>query len=94
MPNDGRDNGRKPHLKIFPISSLNVGDNRLFVMEYVNKIPCRVTLKTVTGYKINVYLKVYLNITFGDAIYHHVVYVADISDPFIFGLDFLRENNF
>ena len=48
----------------------------------------------MTGDKINVHGNVHLNITFGDAIYHNVAYVADISDPFILRLDFLRENNF
>ena len=55
--------------------------------------PC-ITLQTVTGDKINVHGKVHLNIAFGDAIYHHVAFVADISDQFILGLDFLRENTF
>ena len=55
--------------------------------------PC-VTLKTVTGDKNNIHGKVHLNIAFGDAIYHHVAYVADISGQFILGLDFLTENNF
>ena len=53
-----------------------------------------VTLQTVTRDKINVHGKVNLNITFRDAIYQHVVYVADICDPFILELDFLRESNF
>ena len=48
----------------------------------------------MTGDKINVHGKVNLNITFGDAIYQHVASVADISDPFILGLNFLQENNF
>ena len=48
----------------------------------------------MTGDKINVHGKVHFNITFGDAIYHHVAYVADITDQFILGLDFLMENNF
>ena len=48
----------------------------------------------MTGDNINVYGKVYLNIIFGNAIFHHVAYVADISDPVILGLDVLRGNNF
>ena len=55
--------------------------------------PC-VTLQTLTGDKINVRGKVHLNIAFGNATYHHVAYVAEIRDPCILGLDFLRENNF
>ena len=56
-------------------------------------MPLCVTLQTVTSDKIYIYGKFYLNIAFGDAFYHHVAYVAGISDPFILGLDFLRENN-
>ena len=56
--------------------------------------PSSVTLQTVTGDKINVHGKIHINIAFGDATYHHVAYVADISDPFILGLNFLRERNF
>ncbi|GFX24071.1 hypothetical protein TNCV_2435641 [Trichonephila clavipes] len=32
--------------------------------------------------------------TFGDTTYQHAVYVADIADPFILGLDFLKEHGF
>lgn len=35
-----------------------------------------------------------LNIKLGNATYHHVKYVANICDPFILGLDFLKENHF
>ncbi|GFS77311.1 retrovirus-related Pol polyprotein from transposon 412 [Nephila pilipes] len=52
--------------------------------------PC-ITLLTD---KINVHGKVNLNIAFGDAMYHHMAYVADINDQFILGLDFLKEYNF
>ncbi|GFT80080.1 retroviral-like aspartic protease 1 [Nephila pilipes] len=44
--------------------------------------------------RIDVHGKVYLNIAFGDAMYHHMAYVADKNDQFILGLDFLKENNF
>ena len=37
----------------------------------------------MTGDKINVHGKVYLNIAFGGSTYHHVAYVADINDQFI-----------
>lgn len=48
----------------------------------------------MTGDKINVHGKVYLDIAFGDAMYHHMAYVADINDQVNLGLDFLKENNF
>ena len=41
MLKDGSSTGRKPHLKVFQISSLKGGDNGLFVLGHVNKIPCR-----------------------------------------------------
>ena len=55
--------------------------------------PC-VTLQTLIGDKINVRGIVNLNIAFGNCTYHHVAYVAEIIDPYILGLDFLRENNY
>ena len=48
----------------------------------------------MTGDKIQVQGKVYLNIKFGDATYHHVAFVEDINDPFILEFEFLKENNF
>ncbi|GFW81995.1 retrovirus-related Pol polyprotein from transposon 297 [Trichonephila clavipes] len=56
--------------------------------------PPRVVLQTVTGEKIDIHGKLKVKIKFGDAIYQHAVYVADIADPFIFGLDFLKEHGF
>ncbi|KFM65895.1 hypothetical protein X975_18868, partial [Stegodyphus mimosarum] len=38
--------------------------------------------------------KLNVNITLGSAAYHHTAYVADIRDPCILGLDFLRKYNF
>ena len=52
------------------------------------------SVQTMTGDKININGKCFLNITFADVIYHHVAYIADKSDPFILRLNFLRENNF
>ncbi|GFS89462.1 retrovirus-related Pol polyprotein from transposon 412 [Nephila pilipes] len=115
---------QKPHLKVFHFSSISGGDNGLFVMEHVNKVPFKmiidtganvtilrrdmahklgekliwtppcITFQAVTGDRMNVHGKVYLNIAIGEAIYHPMAYVADIKDQFILGLDFLKENNF
>ncbi|GFU32294.1 gag-Pol polyprotein [Nephila pilipes] len=52
------------------------------------------TLQTVIDNRINIHGKVYLNIAFGDAMYHYMTYVADINDQFYLELDFLKENNF
>ncbi|GFW60462.1 retrovirus-related Pol polyprotein from transposon 412 [Trichonephila clavipes] len=56
--------------------------------------PPRVVLQTVTGEKIDIHGKLKVNIKFGDTTYQHAVYVADIADPFILGLDFLKEHGF
>ncbi|GFS67231.1 retrovirus-related Pol polyprotein from transposon 412 [Trichonephila clavipes] len=52
--------------------------------------PPRVVLQTVTGEKIDIHGKLKVKIRFGDTTYQHAVYVADIADPFILGLDFLK----
>ncbi|GFW94408.1 retrovirus-related Pol polyprotein from transposon 412 [Trichonephila clavipes] len=56
--------------------------------------PPRVVLQTVMGEKIDIHGKLKVKIKFGDATYQHAVYVADIADPFILGLDFLKEHGF
>ncbi|GFW28489.1 retrovirus-related Pol polyprotein from transposon 412 [Trichonephila clavipes] len=55
--------------------------------------PC-VSLQTVTGDKIQVYGKANVTLRFGNIDYHHTAYIADITDPCILGLDFLKNNNF
>ncbi|GFW21873.1 retrovirus-related Pol polyprotein from transposon 412 [Trichonephila clavipes] len=56
--------------------------------------PARMVLQTVTGEKIDIHGKLKVKIQFGDTTYQHAVYVADIADPFILGLDFLKEHGF
>ncbi|GFV22288.1 retrovirus-related Pol polyprotein from transposon 17.6 [Trichonephila clavipes] len=46
------------------------------------------------GEKIDIHGKLKVTIQFGDTTYQHAVYVADIADPFILGLDFLKEHGF
>ncbi|GFU33971.1 retrovirus-related Pol polyprotein from transposon 412 [Trichonephila clavipes] len=46
------------------------------------------------GEKIDIHGKLKVKIKFGDATYQHAVYVADIADPFILGLDFLKVHGF
>ncbi|GFW09580.1 retrovirus-related Pol polyprotein from transposon 412 [Trichonephila clavipes] len=46
------------------------------------------------GEKIDIHGKLKVKIRFGDTTYQHAVYVADIADPFILGLDFLKEHGF
>ncbi|GFV73826.1 retrovirus-related Pol polyprotein from transposon 412 [Trichonephila clavipes] len=52
--------------------------------------PC-VSLQTVTGDKIQVHGKANITLMFGNIDYLHT---ADIADPCILGLDFLKNNNF
>ncbi|GFV57289.1 hypothetical protein TNCV_2679801 [Trichonephila clavipes] len=51
--------------------------------------PAPRVLRTVTE-KIDIHGKLKSRSEFGDATYQHAVYVADIADPFILGLDFLK----
>ncbi|GFT76153.1 retrovirus-related Pol polyprotein from transposon 17.6 [Trichonephila clavipes] len=46
------------------------------------------------GEKIDIHGKLKVKIRFGDTTYQHAVYVADIADPFILGLDLLKEHGF
>ncbi|GFU91119.1 retrovirus-related Pol polyprotein from transposon 412 [Trichonephila clavipes] len=73
-------------------------------MGHVNELPCNMIIDT--GANVSIIrndlaqkLKEKLlwtrpAIRFGDTTYQHVVYVADIADPFILGLDFLKEHGF
>ncbi|GFV80081.1 retrovirus-related Pol polyprotein from transposon 412 [Trichonephila clavipes] len=57
---------------------------------------CQILTKSTDrdGEKIDIHGKLRVKIKFGDATYQHAVYVADIADPFILGLDFLKEHGF
>ncbi|GFX71472.1 retrovirus-related Pol polyprotein from transposon 412 [Trichonephila clavipes] len=55
--------------------------------------PC-VSLETVTDDKIQVQGKANVTLRFGNIDHHHTAYIADITDPCILGLDFLKNNNF
>ncbi|GFW97621.1 retrovirus-related Pol polyprotein from transposon 412 [Trichonephila clavipes] len=55
--------------------------------------PC-VSSQTVTGDKIHVHGKANITLRFGNIDYHHTAYIADITDPCILELDFLKNNNF
>ncbi|GFV54133.1 retrovirus-related Pol polyprotein from transposon 412 [Trichonephila clavipes] len=55
--------------------------------------PC-ISLQTVTGDKIHVHRKANVTLRFENIDYHHTAYIADITDPCILGLDFLKNHNF
>ncbi|GFU93294.1 retrovirus-related Pol polyprotein from transposon 412 [Trichonephila clavipes] len=55
--------------------------------------PC-VSLQTVTGDKIQVHGKANITQRFGNIDYHHTACIADIIEPCILELDFLKNNNF
>ncbi|GFX18207.1 retrovirus-related Pol polyprotein from transposon 412 [Trichonephila clavipes] len=56
--------------------------------------PPFVSLQTVTGDNIQVHGKANITLRFGNIDYHRTAYIADITDPCILGLDFLKNNNF
>ncbi|GFX54953.1 retrovirus-related Pol polyprotein from transposon 412 [Trichonephila clavipes] len=56
--------------------------------------PPSVSLQTVTNDKIQVHRKADITLRFGNIDYHHTAYIADITDPCILGLKFLKNNNF
>ncbi|GFU49307.1 retrovirus-related Pol polyprotein from transposon 17.6 [Trichonephila clavipes] len=76
----------KPHIPVCQISTKSTE-------KLIWTPPC-VVLQNVTGEKIDIHGKLKVKIKFADATYQHAVYVADIADPFILGLDFLKENGF
>ncbi|GFV62152.1 retrovirus-related Pol polyprotein from transposon 412 [Trichonephila clavipes] len=57
---------------------------------------CQISTKSTDrdGEKIDIHGKLKVKIQFGDTTYQHAVYVADIADPFILGVDFLKEHGF
>ncbi|KFM73507.1 Gag-Pol polyprotein, partial [Stegodyphus mimosarum] len=70
---------------------------RDLVQKFKDKLiwtPSCVTLEIASGEKLDIEGKLNVSITFGSATYHHTPYVADIIDPCILGLDFLRKYNF
>ncbi|GFV95859.1 retrovirus-related Pol polyprotein from transposon 412 [Trichonephila clavipes] len=56
--------------------------------------PSCIFLQIVTDDKIQVHGKANIHIRFGNIGFHHTAYIADITDPCILGLDFLKNNNF
>ncbi|GFW60783.1 retrovirus-related Pol polyprotein from transposon 412 [Trichonephila clavipes] len=92
----------KPHFQVCQISTKSTGANVSIIRnDLAQKLkekllwtPPRVVLQTVTGEKIDIHGKLKVKIRFGDTTYQHAVYVADIADPFILGLDFLKEHGF
>ncbi|GFX94885.1 retrovirus-related Pol polyprotein from transposon 412 [Trichonephila clavipes] len=56
--------------------------------------PPSVSMQTVACDKIQVYGKANVTLRFRNIDYHHTEYIADITDPCILGLDYLKNNNF
>ncbi|GBN25236.1 Retrovirus-related Pol polyprotein from transposon 297 [Araneus ventricosus] len=53
-----------------------------------------ISLKTATGEKAEIHGKLDAAIQCGSRKFQHKIYVADITDPYILGLDFLQKFNF
>ncbi|GFX06719.1 retrovirus-related Pol polyprotein from transposon 412 [Trichonephila clavipes] len=75
----------KPHFQVCQISTKSTET-------YLD--PARRGATDRDGEKIDIHGKLKVKIKFGDTTYQHAVYVADIADPFILGLDFLKEHGF
>ncbi|GFY33268.1 retrovirus-related Pol polyprotein from transposon 412 [Trichonephila clavipes] len=92
----------KPHFPVCQISTKSTGENGIFIMGHVNELPCNMIIDTGANVSIirndlaqKIKRETYLDPPrFGDTTYQHAVYVADIADPFILGLDFLKEHGF
>ncbi|GFX19510.1 retrovirus-related Pol polyprotein from transposon 412 [Trichonephila clavipes] len=56
--------------------------------------PPSISLQTVMDDRIQVHGKANITLRFGNIDYHHTAYIADITDPCILGLEFLKNNNF
>ncbi|GBM46349.1 hypothetical protein AVEN_113627-1 [Araneus ventricosus] len=103
----GRLTGRRlPFLNKAPeeglkVSALCGGRNGLYLEGSICSIPClmlvdtgaNVTL-TATGEKAEIHGKLDAAIDCGSRKFQHKIYVADITDPCILGLDFLQKFNF
>ncbi|GFX67009.1 retrovirus-related Pol polyprotein from transposon 412 [Trichonephila clavipes] len=79
----------KPHIPVCQISTKSTEIKR---ETYLDLAPRGATDRD--GKKIDIHGKLKVKIQFGDTTYQHAVYVADIADPFILGLDFLKEHGF
>ncbi|GFT63634.1 retrovirus-related Pol polyprotein from transposon 412 [Trichonephila clavipes] len=76
----------KPH---FPVSQISTKSTEIKRETYLDPAPRGATDRK--GEKIDIHGKLKVKIQFGNTTYQHAVYVADIADPFILGLDFLKE---
>ncbi|GBO01645.1 hypothetical protein AVEN_68076-1 [Araneus ventricosus] len=53
-----------------------------------------ISLNTATGEKAEIHIKLNATIECGSRKFQHGIYIADITDPCILGLDFLQKFNF
>ncbi|GFS97537.1 retrovirus-related Pol polyprotein from transposon 412 [Trichonephila clavipes] len=94
-----------PEKKLSPIkiTAVNGGDKELYVIGQINNISCGMVVDTGANVSIigkdlaqnsQVYGKADITLRFGNIDYHHTAYIADITEPCILGLDFLKNNNF
>ncbi|GFT62502.1 retrovirus-related Pol polyprotein from transposon 412 [Trichonephila clavipes] len=79
----------KPH---FPVCQISTKSTEIKRETYLDPAPRGATDRD--GEKIDIHGKLKVKIQFGNTTYQHAVYVADIADPFILGLDFLKEHGF
>ncbi|GFX69136.1 retrovirus-related Pol polyprotein from transposon 412 [Trichonephila clavipes] len=84
----------KPHFQVCQISTKSTGENGIFIMGHVNELPCNMIIDTGANVSIipndlaqKVKRETYLDPAPRGATDH-------IADPFILGLDFLKEHGF
>ncbi|GFW65555.1 retrovirus-related Pol polyprotein from transposon 412 [Trichonephila clavipes] len=82
----------KPHIPEPMCLSFERSGSKIKRETYLDPAPRGATDRD--GEKIDIHGKLKVKIQFGDTTYQHAVYVADIADPFILGLDFLKEHGF
>ncbi|GFX64608.1 hypothetical protein TNCV_1671441 [Trichonephila clavipes] len=84
----------KPHIPVCQISTKSTGENGIFIMGHVNELPCNMIIDTGANVSIiqndlaqKLKRETYLDPAPRGATDH-------IADPFILGLDFLKEHGF
>ncbi|GFT98868.1 retrovirus-related Pol polyprotein from transposon 412 [Trichonephila clavipes] len=83
----------KPHFQVCQISTKSTGENGIFIMGHVNELPCNMIIDT--GANVSIIrndLAQKLKDTYLDPAPRGAT--DHIADPFILGLDFLKEHGF
>ncbi|GFV91652.1 hypothetical protein TNCV_4762171 [Trichonephila clavipes] len=78
----------KPHFQVCQISTKSTGENGIFIMGHVNEIPCNMIIDTGANVSI-------IRNDLAQKLKEKLLWTPPhIADPFILGLDFLKEHGF